>query len=76
MYFSCIYILRIFLVVIFSFVMVRLVDGKKDCASVYLVAGLNTDSYSIIISVLDALVRIIASDIDCAFCVSASVCAL
>ena len=55
----------------------RLVDGMKDCAtSVYSVAGLSTESYSILVSVLVALVWIIASEIDFSFCVIASVCAL
>ena len=61
--------------VVFS-MMVRLVVGMKDCASVHSIAGLNTDSYSILVSVLVALVLIIASEIGFAFFVIASVCAL
>ena len=49
--------------------MVRLVDGMKDCANVHSVAGLNTESYSIQVSVLVALVGIISSEIDFSFCV-------
>ena len=61
---------------IFFSMMVRFVVGMKDCGSVYSVAGLNTDSYNILVSVLVAFVLIMASEIKFSFCVIASVCAL
>ena len=59
----------------FFSMMVRLFDGMNDCDSVYSVAGLSTDSYSILVLDLVALLSMIASEIDF-FCVMASVCAL
>ena len=61
---------------VFFSMMVRLVGGMNDCARVYYIAGLNTDSYSIIVSVLVALILMIASEMDFAFCAITSVCAL
>ena len=47
--------------------MVRLVAGMNDCARVYSVVGLNTDSYSILVSDLVALVLMMASEMDFLF---------
>ena len=52
---------------VFFSMMVRLVDGMNDCASVYCVAGLTTDSYIILASDLLTLVLMIASEMEFVF---------
>ena len=46
---------------------VKFVGGTNDCARVYSVVGLNTDSYSILVSDLVALVLMMASEMDFLF---------